>query len=168
MIDNQLSTADVNNILIDIHKLEDAIAVEKNKCDQSIAYLKSCIEEAKNIFETDTKDAQEQIAILKSKLERYFNANPPTKTKLHRFACGSFGYNKAQTKYFLNGNELNADNKDLLAIVDKDYVKTKTYVDWAKFKTKLTFDKPDEVFIADTGELVAGLRAQRVFAVKTS
>ena len=164
----QLSVADVEGILLKIHGLEQDIAVEKNKCDQSVAFFKARIDEAKNIFEQDTKDLQDSIAILKAKLERYFNDNPPTKTKSLKFAGGSFGYNKAQTKYFLNGIELNADNKDLLAIVDKDYVKTKTYVDWAKFKTKLTFDKPDEVFIADTGELVEGLRAQRVFAVKTS
>lgn len=164
----QLSIADVEGILLKIHVLEQDIAVEKNKCDQSVAFFKARIDEAKNIFEQDTKDLQDSVAILKAKLERYFNDNPPTKTKSLKFAGGSFGYNKAQTKYFLNGAELNADNKDLLAIVDKDYVKTKTYVDWAKFKTKLTFDKPDEVFIADTGELVAGLRAQRVFAVKTS
>lgn len=164
----QLSIADVENILLRIHDIEQDIAAEKDKCDQSVAFFKARIDEAKNIFEQVTKDAQDTLAILKAKLERYFNDNPPTKTKSLKFAGGSFGYNKAQTKYFLNGVELNADNKDLLAIVDKDYVKTKTYVDWAKFKTKLTFMKPDEVFISDTGELVEGLRAQRVFSVKTS
>lgn len=164
----QLSVAEVEEILLKIHDTEQFIAAEKNKCDQSIAFFKARIDEAKNIFEQDTKDLQNSVAILKSKLERYYNDNPPTKTKSLKFAGGSFGYNKAQTKYFLNGNELNADNKDLLAIVDKEYVKTKTYVDWAKLKSKLTFNTPDEVFISDTGELVEGLRAQRVFAVKTS
>lgn len=163
-----LTVADVENILLQIHNHEQTIAAEKIKCDQSVAFFKSRIDEAKNIFEQETTDARQEIEFLKAKLERYFNDNPPAKTKSLKFAGGSFGYNKAQTKFFLNGNELNADNKDLLALVGGDFIKTKAYVDWAKFKAQLAFDNPDEVFRSDTGELVDGLRAQKIFSVKTN
>ena len=171
MNDNNLSVADVENILLQIHDREQFIAEKKDRRDQSIAFYKDRIEFAKKIFDQDIVDAQFEIAELSRSLETFFNDNTPTNRKSLKFAGGSFGYNKSSTKFFLNGQECNADNPDLLNLVERDhaeFLKTKKYVDWANFKANLVFDDTDNIFMRDTGELIDGLRAKKIFFVKTS
>ena len=168
---DDLSFADVENILLQIKQCENRIALEKDKCDQSVSFYQQFIANAKKIFDDATKDDRLQIDFLKSKLQRYFNANPPTNRKSLKFAAGSFGYNKASTKFFLNGLECNADNKALLSLCQNDFknfCQVKQYVDWASLKKNLDFDEPDLVYLKDTGEVISGLRAERVFSVKTN
>lgn len=170
---NKLSSvADIEEILRQIRDINLAVAVEKKKLDESVAYFKSCIDTAKKNFDTDTRENIVQGEILKNLLEQFYRDNPPTgKRKSLKFGGGSFGYNKAQTKFFLNGEPLDADNPKLLAYVKTfrpEFLKVKEYVDWAAFKTKLNADDPDNVFLEDTGELLADIRAKKVFAVKVN
>lgn len=166
-----MTVADVEDILQQIHDLDAEIAVETAKRDQSIAFHQAKIARAKEICDTATADARLRRAELSFALERYFNANPPTKTKTLRFSGGSFGYLKSSTKFFFNGEEVDANNKNLLNFTKQsgrqEFVKTKETLDWAKFKTAIDFDN-DEVFFADTGEIIGGLRAQKTFSVKPS
>ena len=166
-----MSVADVEDILQQIHDLDQVIAVETDKRDQSIAFHREKIDRAKEICDTATADARLKRAELSFVLERYFNANPPTKTKTLKFSGGSFGYLKSSTKFFFNGEEVDANNKNLLDFAKQsgrqEFVKTKETLDWAKFKTALEFDN-DGVFFADTGEFIDGLRAQKIFSVKTA
>lgn len=171
-IDAQTMTvADVEDILQQIHDLDADIAVETQKRDQSIAFHRDKIDRAKEICDTATADARLKRAELSFALERYFNANPPTKTKTLRFSGGSFGYLKSSTKFFFNGEEVDANNIHLLDFAKRagrqEFVKNKETLDWAKFKTAIDFDD-DGVFFADTGELIDGLRAQKTFTVKTT
>ena len=166
----QLTVADIEDYLIQIREHEQKIAAAKEKRDQSIAYFRQLIANAQTIFNEETADDQNQIATLSSVLEQYFNENPPVDRKSHKFAGGSFGYNKARTKYFFNGNELNADNPALLDFTRSnrpEFVKVKESVDWAKLKAALDFDN-EHVFFADTGEVFDGVKAQKNFFVKAT
>lgn len=166
-----MTVADVEDVLQQIHDLDADIAVETQKRDQSIAFHREKIERAKEICDTATADARLKRDELSFVLERYFNANPPKKAKTLKFSGGSFGYLKSSTKFFFNGEEVNADNKNLLEFVTNqrryEFVKIKQSLDWAKLKTAIDFDD-DTVFFADTGEIIDGLRAQKNFHVKSA
>ena len=166
------SVADVEKTLIHIRLLEQQIADAKEKRDQSITFFQQFIDNAKDNFDTDTKPARDEILSLQYKLQRFFDANPPKGRKSHKFAAGSFGYNRAQTEYFFNGQKCDANNRELLQFCadngNLQFVKVKEYLDWASFKKNLDFDDSGNVHFIDTGELVDGLRAQKVFSVKTS
>ena len=166
-----MSVADVEDILQQIHDLDADIAVETQKRDQSIAFHREKIDRAKEICDTDTADARLKRAELAFSLERYFNAHPPKKSKTLKFSGGSFGYLKSSTKFFFDGEEVDANNKHLLAFAKQinrpEFVKSKESLDWAKLKAALDFDDSN-VFFADTGEVIDGLRAQKSFTVKTA
>ena len=168
-----LSIADVERILIDIHANEKIIDEAKNRRDQSVDYFKSLIANAEKNFDSETSDARTTIEILKNQLQQYFDANPPKGRKTLKFAAGSFGYLKAQTKFYYNGEPVDANNADFLAACKntfdgKNFIRQKEFLDWAALKKELNFDDPREVYLADTGEIIAGLQARRVFNVKTS
>ena len=168
-----LSIADVERILIDIHANEKIIDEAKNRRDQSVDYFRSLIANADKNFDSETADARAMIEILKNQLQQYFDANPPKGRKTLKFAAGSFGYLKAQTKFYYNGELVDANNADFLAACKnnfdgRDFIRQKEYLDWAALKKELEFDDPQCVFIADTGEIIAGLQARKVFNVKTS
>lgn len=172
MTDN-LSVADVEQILIDIHTNEKIIDEAKNRRDQSVDYFKSLIANADKNFDLETADARATIEILKNQLQRYFDDNPPTGRKTLKFAAGSFGYLKSQTKFYFNGELVDANNADFLAACKntfdgENFIRQKEYLDWAALKKELEFDDPREVYLADTGEIIAGLQARKVFNVKTS
>ena len=170
-MENLMTVADVENILQQIHDIDAEIAVETSKRDQSVAFHRMKIEQAKDICDTDTADARLKRAELSYLLEKYFNANPPTKTKTLRFSGGSFGYLKSSTKFFFNGEEVNSDNKNMLDFAKSknrhEFVKTKELLDWAKLKNSIDFDG-DKVFFTDTGEIIDGLRPQKFFSVNTT
>ena len=171
-VEEDFSVTDVEAILLKIHTCERNIAKEKEKCDQTVAFYQRFVDNAKANFDAATKGDRTEIELLKRQLQIYFDANPPKGRKSLKFAGGSFGYNKAQTKYFFNGAELNSDNKDFLKLCTRSefarFVKVKEYLDWAALKKSLDFNDEDAVVFADTGEVIDGLRAQKYFAVKTS
>lgn len=169
--EEEFSVTDVEAILLKIHTFERHIADEKAKCEQTVAFYQQFIDNAKSIFDDATKGDRAEIELLKHKLQIYFDANPPVGRKSLKFAGGSFGYNKAQTKFFFNGKELNADNKDFLQLCTRPefarFAKVKEYLDWAALKKSIDFNDDGSVVFADTGEVIDGLRAQKSFSVKT-
>lgn len=171
MNDNVLSVEEINSTLLKIHQHKQHIAEAKDKRDQSVAYFRQFIDNANHVFELETREDSVEIELLKQKLKAHFDAAPPAGRKSYKFAAGSFGYNRAQTKYYFNGTELNADNKEFARFCVESgrtqFIKVKEYLDWAAVKKSLDFDDPDAVIFADTGELVDGLRAEEFFSVKT-
>lgn len=170
-MENLMTVADVEETLQLIHDIDTEIAVETSKRDQSIAFHRMKIEHAKDICDTATADARLKRAELVFSLEKYFNANPPTKTKTLKFSGGSFGYLKSSTKFFFNGKEVDSSNEQMIDFAKSqnryEFVKTKEILDWAKLKSSIDFDG-DKVFFTDTGEFIDGLRAQKSFSVKTT
>lgn len=171
MTEEILSVEEINATLLKIHEHEQSIAEAKEKRDKSVAYFQQFIDNAERVFELETKEDTVEIELLKQRLKSYCDACPPVGRKSHKFAAGSFGYNRAQTKYYFNGSEVKADNKDVARFcVDSgltQYIKVKEYLDWASLKKNLDFDDPNVVVLADTGEVVDGLRAEKIFSVKT-
>lgn len=169
--DAHLSDDDINAILLKINQHQLHIDAEKDKLSKATAYFKKFIDNAKDNFDVETREDNAAIESLKLRLQRYYDANPPKGRKSLKFAGGSFGYNKAQTKYFFNGGEVNSDNAELVKFCYSngfpEFVKTKEYLDWASLKKNLDFDDPDTVVLADTGEVIDGLRAQKIFSVRT-
>ena len=168
----KISTADINTILLKIHQHELNIANAKAKRDEEIAYFQKFIDNAKQNYDIDIAEDVYHIGELKKVLQAYFDANPPVGRKNHKFAAGSFGYNKAQTKFFFNGNEANANNPEFVnycCCVNglPQFIKVKEYLDWANLKKSLDADDNGNVYLASTGELIHELRAQKVFSVKT-
>ena len=169
-MENLMTVADVENILLQIHDIDADIAAESSKRDLSISFHREKIERAKEICDSATADARLKRSELAFQLEQYFNNNPPTKTKTLKFSGGSFGYLKSSTKFFRDGHELNADNPELLTFAKNahpEFVKVKESVDWAKLKAALDFDD-ENVFFADTGEILDGVKPQKNFFVKTA
>ena len=166
-----LSTKDINSILVNIRRLEDIIDTAKSKRDDSISFANSLIAEAKSIFDQETTQAFLDIESLKLQLRRFFDSNPPSGRKSFKFAAGSFGYNKSQTEFFLNANKVDANNADLIKFCANSgllhFIKIKESLDWAALKKNLDFDD-NNVFFADTGEIIPGLSAKKIFTVKTT
>ena len=165
------STNQVVDTLEQIYNAQLRIADKKKFRDDIINHYKAQIAEVNQNFDADTNADNLLIETLKLRLQRYYDANPPKGRKFIKIGSFSFGYNKAQTKYFYNGGEVNADNPELVNFCYSnglpEFVKTKEYLDWATLKKNIDFDNPDVVFFADTGEVIDGLRAQKIFSVKT-
>ena len=170
-INENPSVEAINSILLKIHEHEQNIAVAKDKRDKQIAFFQKFIDNAKNDYALDIAEDLYYIDELKKDLQAFFDANPPKGRKSIKFAAGSFGYNKNQTKFFFNGNEVNAGNDELVKFCFNnglpEFVKTKEFLDWAALKKNLDADDDGNVFRVDTGELIHELRAQKVFSVKT-
>jgi len=171
MTDDILSVEEINATLLKIRQHEQSIAEAKAKRDKSVAYFRQFIANADHIFEVETKEDAVAIELLKQRLKSYFDANPPVGRKSLQFAAGSFGYNKAQTEYFFNGQKCDANNQEFARFCVKSgrtqFIKIKECLDWATVKKSLDFDDPNAVVFADTGEIVDGLRAEKKFSVKT-
>ena len=171
MDDTKLTVEEINATLLKIRQHEQVIADAKAKRDKSVAYFQQFIDNADHIFELETREDAVEIELLKQKLKSYFDTCPPTGRKSYKFAAGSFGYNRAQTKYFFNGTEVNAGNQEFARFCVESgrtqFIKVKEYLDWAAVKKSLDFDDPNTVVFADTGEIVDGLRAEKIFSVKT-
>jgi len=167
-LEPELTTADVNQILLAMGQRDKTIAERKVKFDEEVAFAQLLLAEAKKNFNADTEDARNERNSLAAQLESYYAKHPPMNgRKFLKFAGGQFGYNDGQTKYFFNDAEVK-DNPEFLAFVQEHYpefIKLKPSVDWSAFKKKLAVDG-ETVSYADTGEIVSGLRAQRTFSAK--
>ena len=166
-----MSTAAVEGLLIAIKNRQDVIANAEKIRDERIAYFKSLIASAQQIFDDNTKEERVQLEIYKQQLKSFFDKNPPVGRKSYKFAGGTFGYSKSSTSFFFNGQPVDSANKDLLELckhANGRYVKQKEYLDWAALKKNLNFDDPHHVFLEDTGEVIDGLHAQKNFFVKTN
>ena len=164
----ELTTADVNRLLLEIRDNNKKIDERKVKCDEEVAFAKELMTNAKDNFNADTFRERETIDYLTGQLELYYEDHQPTRGKFIKFAAGSIGYNDGQTKYFYGEAEAK-DNPEFLRYVEEHYpqfVKLTPSVDWSALKKQLAHDG-EQVTFKETGEVIAGLRAQRTFAVKT-
>ena len=160
-------------ILFQIGELQREIDEHAQKRDASINFYNARIEDAKKIFETDTTAAQQEIDSLTIQLKEIFDAAPPKRSKSIKFAGGTIGYRKQETRFALNGEEVNGKNKDLLRFVKLgehgDFLKIEESVDWKNLKANIQFDG-DDCYLAGTGEIIDGMKAfpqPDAFYVKT-
>lgn len=168
-----MTTAEVEEVLQQIHDLEVEIAQAEEKREASIKFHQDKIELAKRICEIDTNEPKAEIIRLQCGLESYYKANPPKHGKSIKFSGGTIGFRKQNPRYFFNGVEITNDNSALVDFIKKfykQYLKTKEYVDWAKMRNHLIADDAG-VYFKETGEILDGFSAQILpdeFKVKTT
>lgn len=167
-LEPELTIAQVNQILLAMGQRDKAIAERKEKCDEEIAFAKELMTNAKDNFNADTYRERETIDYLTGQLELYYEGHPPTRGKFIKFSAGSIGYSDNQTKYFYGYSEAK-DSPEFLRYVEKHYpefVKRTPSVDWSALKKQIVHDG-EQVTFKETGEVIAGLRAKKTFAIKT-
>lgn len=155
------NVAEVEAALLELHKLQNQIRDAEEKRDQSIAFYKQRIDEAKKVFDTDAAQLQFDIGNISIDLKKFYDANPPARGKSLKFAGGSFGYHKQETRYKIGDSEASADNLALLDFVKnghEDFLRVKESVDWKKLKSELTSDG-QTVYLNTTGEIIPDMQA---------
>lgn len=168
-----LTKQDADIVLEEIAEYEAGIRAAEKERDEFIARYQEKIDRAKEICEKATADARCQIALLTEQLRQFAAANVTDKKRSIPLPSGTLSFRKQAPRYYFGDKEVTADNPDLIdftRLYYGEYVKTKEYVDWANFKTKLKIDG-DAVYFADTGELIDGLKVQILpdkFTVKTN
>ena len=164
---------EVEQTLLVIRNLEKLIRDAEIKRDQSIMFYQRCLDKANDVFRKDTADARFQLENLLRKLQTYYDENPPTKGKSHKFAGGKFGYSKQSPKFFCDGQPASADNPALLDYVKTNcpqFVKIKESVGWDALKKNI-YVEDGAAFLQDTGEVIPNMKVQTVpdkFTVRTT
>lgn len=169
----ELTKQDADEILEKIAEYEAEIAAAEKERDAFISRYQEKITRAQEICEESIRAPREEIALLTEQLRQYAAANVTDKKRTIPLPSGTLSFRKQAPKYFFDGREATADNPALLDFTKKfycEYLKTKEYVDWSKFKAQLVIDG-DNVLFAETGEVIDGLRAQILpdkFTIKTN
>lgn len=161
-MDNDMTFAEVEDVLAQIAEYESAIRDCEQKRDAIINHYQDKIAKAEQICETETAQTRVEIALLTERLRRYTENNLVGNKRSILFPSGRLAFRKQPTRYFFGEQEVSAKDEQLLKFAKAgapEYVKATEYVDWAKLKGKLTVDG-DSVYFADTGELIEGLRGQ--------
>lgn len=162
-MDNDMMTfAEVEDVLAQIAAHESVIRGYEQKRDVIIKHYQDKITAAEQICENETAQSRAEIALLTEKLRRYTENNLVGNKRSILFPSGRLAFRKQPTRFFFGTQEVSAKDERLLKFVKAgapEFVKTTEYVDWAALKNKLTVDG-DNVYFADTGELIDGLRGQ--------
>lgn len=177
MYDDDLTATDVEQLLEDITRQEKIIKAAEDKRDELIDHYQLKTLAAQQICDNETQQAREEISYLTDKLRSYAESHITGKKRSLKFPSGTLAFRKQSPKFFFSDDlkEANAKDDRLIHFVKHnayEYLKVKVdeSVDWAAFKAKLKIDG-DNVFYAETGELIDGLHAQIMpdkFTVQTS
>ena len=172
-----ISDIEAEELLNQIIEHEKTIQEAQEKRDNFIAHYQSKIAEAMRICDAETKDAEIAINILTEQLRQYAEINLPKNRKSVKLPSGTLSFGKQSPRFFFDDlKEANAQNERLIKFVKHNAyqflkVKTEESVDWQGFKSKLIVDDDGtNVYYAETGEIIDGLRAQILpdkFVVKT-
>lgn len=137
------------------------IAEEKAELDRLDALAAQRIEEIESKMEKEQRRYEQHTSYLRAALEEYFNTVPhrDTKTKsTYKLLSGSLVRKKGGTDY-------KRDNDTLTDWMESngygDMVKVKREPQWGAFKRLLEPTDSGAVFLADTGEIVPGITAER-------
>lgn len=161
-MENDMTFAEVEETLAKIAEYESAIRNCEQKRDAIINHYQNKIAKAEQICESETAQARVEIALLTEKLRRYTENNLVGNKRSILFPSGRLAFRKQPTRFYFGEQEVSAKDERLLKFVKSDapeYLKVNEYVDWATLRNKLTVDG-DNVYFADTGELIDGLRGQ--------
>lgn len=150
-----------------IKNLQEQITAAEVERDAFKAHYAAKIDAAEKICADKTDALRTEIALLTESLRRFAVDNLPADRKTIALPTGTLQFRKTPTRYFYD--DLKPANQDprMISFVKHnahDFYKV-TYteaVDWAKFKAKLKISDDGEVYLEDTGEIIDGLRAQRL------
>lgn len=162
MMDNNMTIVEAEETLEKIAELEKVIRGNEQKRDALIAHYQDKIQAAETICDRDSAQARVEIALLTEQLKRYAENNLAGNKKSIALPSGKLAFRKQPTRFFFDNEEVTARDERLIKFVKAgapEFVKTTEYVAWDRLKPKLTVDG-DNVYFADTGELISGLRGQ--------
>ena len=158
---------EADEIMEQIKSYKAKIKAAEDERDAFISHYNEKIEAAKQICEDKTEEARAQVAIWTEALRSYAQANLPENKKSITLPTGTLQFRKSSPQFFYDDlKPANAKDERLIHFVKHNAheflkVKVEETVDWAKFKSKLAFsDDGHDVYLADTGEIIDGLRAQ--------
>lgn len=163
MMDNNMTIVEAEETLEKIAELEKVIRGNEQKRDALIAHYQEKIQSAETICDRDSAQARVEIALLTEQLKRYAENNLEGNKKSIALPSGKLAFRKQPTRFFFDDmKEANSTDARLVAFAKAsapEFVKTTEYIAWNELKPKLTIDGED-VYYAETGELINGLHAQ--------
>lgn len=150
-----------------IKHLQEQIKSAEQERDAFKSHYQAKIAAAEQICTDKTDALRTEIALLTEELKRFAVANLPADRKTIALPTGTLQFRKSPTRYFYD--DLKPANQDprLISFVKHnahEYYKVQytESVDWAKFKANLKISDDGDVYLEDTGEIIDGLRAQRL------
>lgn len=174
--ERELSFAEAEETLERIRALNNVIEIKRKEYDEVAAYHQAKIERAQEIFDKETAGYRTVLEEKKRLLRRFAEANITGKKRSLELPSGTLSLHKRQPVFYLGGAKVTSDNPALIELarnIDSDLVKVKTTeaADWAGLKKRLTVADDGTVCVADTGEVLADMRAQNLpddFNVETT
>ena len=146
-------------------ELDAEVQQAAKKRDELKAFFKAQMDEADRIFAEETEGARIELELLKEQIRSYTEANLTGKKRSIELPNGTVSLTR-QTPiiYVENEGQASSASKRLREFVKTDApeflkVQTTEMVDWAGLKKHLKVDGED-VYFDDTGEQIAGLKAQ--------
>ena len=158
-----LTELEVDELLDRAACLQDEIDAQQQRLDAFIAHYNAKIEKAHENFTSATKTQREELAIITDRLDRWARKHITGKRRSVDLPSGKLTLTKQQPLFYLEGERVTGDNPALIELarnIDADLVKTTETADWATLKKRLTVADDGTVYVNDTGEVLADLRAE--------
>lgn len=174
--EREFSFAEAEETLEKIRVLNNAIEIKRKEYDEVVAYHQAKIERAREIFGKETASYRATLEETIRPLRRFAEANITDKKRSLELPSGTLRFHKRQPVFYLDGQRVTSDNPELIKIarnIDAKLVKAKTTeaADWEGLKKRLAVNEDGSVYVNDTGEVLADMRAQILpddFKVKTA
>lgn len=151
-----------------IKNLQEQIKSAEQERDEFKSYYEAKIANAEQICEQKTEAVRAEIAILTEELKRFAQANLPADKKSIALPTATLQFRKSSPQFFFDDlKPVSGTDARLIHFVKHNahnfyQVKYTESVDWRAFKSKLKISDDGEVYLEDTGEIIDGLRAQRL------
>lgn len=163
--EHELSIVEVEETLEKIREINRLIESKQAQYDAVAAYHQEKIERAKEICDKETAPYRTLLEEEKLHLRRFAEANITGKKRSLELPSGTLSFRKRQPIFYLDGVKVTGDNPELIELarnIDADLIKVKTTeaADWASLKKRLALDEAGNVYLEETGEVLAGMRAQ--------
>lgn len=152
-----------------IKKLQEQIKSAEQERDEFKSYYEAKIANAEQICADKTEAVRAEIAILTEELKRFAQANLPADKKSIALPTATLQFRKTAPQFFYDDlKPVSGTDERLIKFVKRNahkYLKVNITesVNWQLFRAQLRIsDDGRDVYIADTGEIIDGLRAQRL------
>ena len=160
-----LTVVEAEQRLERIRELNAQIDAARNRCEQLKMHYEAKIVRAQDICDEEISAPLAEIEFLTRELRRYAEANITGRKRSLDLPSGTLSLHKRQPIFYLDGQRVTGDNPALIELarnIDADLIKVKTTeaADWAGLKKRLTVNDDGTVYVNDTGEVLADMRAQ--------
>ena len=164
-LESDLSELEVDDLLDRAAFLQDKIDAQQKRLDAFIAHFEAKIEKARENFTKATAPEQLELAAITDRLDRWARKNITGKRHSVDLPSGKLTLTKQQPLFYIEGERVTSDNPALIALAKRlnpGLIKTQTVesADWSTLKKLLALDEDGNVYLEETGEVLADLRAE--------